>query len=1519
MCVGPKCVGRAPYTTTVPTTIADSGSGSSGDSGSEELDGSGDDDDGVSRTRRHDGSGSGSDSGSHDATSHLEQHTVNTNWLKGSCGDDGCTCELCACTECGEGTGPCIILGTKQCKPYTEHGCAGWGAVGPIVQDCCSLEDRTYADCCVDHWTYTFSEWTNNCPSADDTRTETEACLTEIVDINNDNAPCDCVASSKRDPVTEIRVCTTVTSTSTRTQPTVTPAIQEVHAPCGGAYGECADGLTCGCKENCWDPQHSDNQWTCCHEPVCCEALTPECLACTKKVSVETFCDRNMGLYGCPMKHTGPNHVLVRPYHDGATGYGVLASIQEFENQSPCNTDELLRDKWDLVLYGSFDLSASAGLNILETNSCFETISIVDNANNNPNTQLYELVDYMAENFPGAKYCVQDLYNTYSSTGWLEDLSRVIHNAPGFSVIGGIYAGPIWHGMSDTYKLHLDSNACYNPDHEVMQTLQNAGPGTTPFALALAELVFAGYDDATYETLEIKQRHAALSGYKADGMFVNFGINAFYTPSQVQYSQSYHVNGLFGTAFNAYEGVPVIIHGGTSVTDWPAPAGSDCDDSSIDMSLDLLVSSVNGVRWHDFKWAFEEIESAQTSCMPPLPFTNKHVIQHSEHMGSPDGWNTVTRSDSDVAWDMCSLEAASKWVMWVSTDLELHDGPIVVPVHQGVPINSFIDIDSPDCDTACRAAVMAEREHYPNCRKHVMAENPIFEFEALTEYCAHASNYVDDAAPSIDGYYCYIEANDMNAAMLVEAAVYQRPTQVMVPAANATVGPRSSRCNGGVCSCTDRAFTYGGRHFLSGSPCIKTDGMPRGICPTWINTKNEFVVTASDVTAWTEQDNEDNTGDWAYCADAVCVNTLPTVGGFAALEATIIMFEGFAEKTCAEQQEFANTICASLSSEAVCVWGPPIHAEHTGDNQRQRRTHLSGEMQLQVNPAADCNTADACTTKAWADLKVDLRVIDGSELAADGHVFTPLGDIKQQDGALFFRDHVLQTADDLMMFIEVSETGAGYDVQNGHGRDTTFVNLNILMPIPMPKYGVFWSWRSDKKEFMVGHVDGTVFIRATEAGIGGPAPIEKTTDIILGTNVGEWEQLLVVVDLSDETTADKSIHIFNYNGEGEPAHYEFTLSFAFFGTGQLSLGNAASHFGVDEFQIFYDKTTPTSNDETIEKLKAKIKYGNAKTIDGYSLIGKDAFKKHHLVYRWSMDAITDGVINDEFFAADFFGKHDLGPKRKKLTHVTYQGGPTEPPAFVDGEEIICGGDNNGRGIYQRTCQCEGKPLTRQVFGIHESLEDNSGYFILDQSTCVPPFEFYGWYHDTGANIPLYLDGSDVQGLITVHESAFENAVGHIDMSKAEDLVEVGEDAFKNVINTDGDVGAVMKGRFPKLVTVSASETTLPNPHGIYCSGSDDDKHKDVLRDANDKYCGACTDDACAETRVDPDPKPAPTPKPKTVTSSGGATKKSNTLVIIGGAVGGVVLVAVVGLIVMKSSAGGSAIGFTTEEAFALLF
>ena len=35
-------------------------------------------------------------------------------------------------------------------------------------------------------------------------------------------------------------------------------------------------------------------------EPACCKALTKECLACSKGVSEDDFCDKNQGKFGCP-------------------------------------------------------------------------------------------------------------------------------------------------------------------------------------------------------------------------------------------------------------------------------------------------------------------------------------------------------------------------------------------------------------------------------------------------------------------------------------------------------------------------------------------------------------------------------------------------------------------------------------------------------------------------------------------------------------------------------------------------------------------------------------------------------------------------------------------------------------------------------------------------------------------------------------------------------------------------------------------------------------------------------------------------------------------------------------------------------------------------------------------------------------------------------------------------------------------------------------------------------------------
>merc|ERR1719361_1626942 len=37
---------------------------------------------------------------------------------------------------------------------------------------------------------------------------------------------------------------------------------------------------------------------------VCCEALTPQCMACKDGVSEEEYCDKNPGQFGCPSKHT---------------------------------------------------------------------------------------------------------------------------------------------------------------------------------------------------------------------------------------------------------------------------------------------------------------------------------------------------------------------------------------------------------------------------------------------------------------------------------------------------------------------------------------------------------------------------------------------------------------------------------------------------------------------------------------------------------------------------------------------------------------------------------------------------------------------------------------------------------------------------------------------------------------------------------------------------------------------------------------------------------------------------------------------------------------------------------------------------------------------------------------------------------------------------------------------------------------------------------------------------------------
>ncbi len=33
--------------------------------------------------------------------------------------------------------------------------------------------------------------------------------------------------------------------------------------------------------------------------PTCCQALTKECLACKNKQTVEEFCEKNVGKYGC--------------------------------------------------------------------------------------------------------------------------------------------------------------------------------------------------------------------------------------------------------------------------------------------------------------------------------------------------------------------------------------------------------------------------------------------------------------------------------------------------------------------------------------------------------------------------------------------------------------------------------------------------------------------------------------------------------------------------------------------------------------------------------------------------------------------------------------------------------------------------------------------------------------------------------------------------------------------------------------------------------------------------------------------------------------------------------------------------------------------------------------------------------------------------------------------------------------------------------------------------------------------
>jgi hypothetical protein len=1436
------------------------------------------------RNRRHESqdlSGSGSDgSGSELSGDDDEAIHVNRNWVKGTCGAGGCSCVPCSCSGCADNSfGPCQDHVTGVCSAYIGGRCTHLGDVGLVVADCCRVaEPRAPADCCVDPFTYTFGEWTDNCPSEDDTRAETESCTTTIIDTTT-NTLCACTGSSKRALVNETRACTSTSTTITSTTitdttttgtwtTTVAPAPRAKDEACGGGFGSCATNLTCQCTGACWDPQYTDSQWTCCHAPICCEAMTKECLACKHKVDVALFCDRMPGKYGCPMVNRTVAHVLVRPYADFLTAIALQDSMEAWGDQMPCAVNADYRDKWDLVLYGPN--IPNVYLDDIDGNwsECFVNVAIIDNTTSS--TVVFdELLTTVQTGWPEAKFCVLDAHTRFMEGGWLEDLSGAMHNAGNFSVIGGSYAGPIFEGMSDASKLHLNGNACYNPGHAILSSYTELVG--VPYDLNLAQQALTNYDLDAYNLPTKARVLYQQAGYKAESLFTNRG-NSFMTPS----------------SFN--QG-PSIVHGGEPAHDWPiecsnAPVAlAGWPTRPVNMSLDLLVSSVDDKRWHDFRREFGGVD--WQGCSPEHPFTNTIVI-HDKADKDVSGWISHARTTSSPVWDMCSLNHTSDWVMWVSTDLELRDGPIVLPVHQGMPINSYVDVDSPDCDAGCRADVMAERAYYPTCRKHVMSENPIFQVAALTHYCDTLFNLT--ATPSIDGYYCYIEANGIHAATLVEAAVYQRPTQVMVPAANVTVGNRSTRCNGGVCPCTDRAFTYQGQGFAS--PCIKMEGMPHGICPTWINTKDEFVATASDVTAWTEDVNEVNTGDWAYCPVEVCTNALSTVGDFPPLEASITVDPAVFMGNCTSIQQLANNACEALmgtnTTNVTCV----LRDDH---GYRQRRAHIKPKATLVVNPVCGYgNSAVVCTTDTWENLKGKVVLAAGAELTKEGHIYTATGAVKQQRGALFFNNMAVRT-DSLFQAFSPDQT--------------TVISVNLLLPTPLSYSESIWSYVVRNRELKIGIIEGKFVISWQ-----GPDTRLILEDLPMPTP-GEWCTL--VMCQSDETTytvmvknnLQTSSTVTRSNIISPPSA---DISGSAAEAGNLILGNfGASHFGADEVQIWH---TDDTLDAIEDFLKTGKKYGVAiadqmttncqmswlaciLNAGGDCAQAMEACFKAYMAstgfrFGWGMNQGKDtqptGLTNGGKFdaASGAFTEIKLAPFDGFLA-----------PAFVDGSDVTCGGHNNGRGIYQRSCHCEGKPLTRAVFDVSENLKD-AGYSILKQTTCVPPYEFYGWYNDQHPDAKkLSLTGNEVEQLTIVHESAFENAAGTVDMSSAKELVEVQTNAFKNVATF------TMIGEFPELAIVG-SGNSVP---GVTCT-------KAQWSDPKGNYCGACKNKQCADAAPEP-PAKAPS-NPKSVASSGGATKKSNTP-IIGGVVGGVVLVAVVvGLIVQNRRAGGS---FTSEEAFALLF
>jgi len=99
--------------------------------------------------------------------------------------------------------------------------------------------------------------------------------------------------------------------------------------------------------------------------PMCCRALTKECMACAQNLSVDEFCERHPAIYGCPEMEIYEPKGIVTFYE----GKNLQGGAHGFSGVGKFGCDHFKRIKYDGT---ASSIKVPAGSEALLFDTCYE-------------------------------------------------------------------------------------------------------------------------------------------------------------------------------------------------------------------------------------------------------------------------------------------------------------------------------------------------------------------------------------------------------------------------------------------------------------------------------------------------------------------------------------------------------------------------------------------------------------------------------------------------------------------------------------------------------------------------------------------------------------------------------------------------------------------------------------------------------------------------------------------------------------------------------------------------------------------------------------------------------------------------------------------------------------------------------------------------------------------------------------------------------------------------------------------